>query len=101
MRGIRTNWFYILQQGSNSIEAVSISYEVDKTELWLLRRADVSNNWLKQLSDQRLLGGDKVDKVLGTFHIWQSCQGQICSTKGIIVYVHSEIYIYKDDSWDY
>ncbi|KAH9704469.1 hypothetical protein KPL70_011474 [Citrus sinensis] len=62
MKGVRKNGLYILV-GSSPVQGISASVTKDKTKLWHMRLAHISEKGLKELSNQGLLGSDKVTSL--------------------------------------
>ncbi|KAH9752645.1 hypothetical protein KPL71_014775 [Citrus sinensis] len=62
MKGVRKNGLYILV-GSSLVQGISASVTRDKTKLWHMRLAHISERGLKELSNQGLLGDDKVTSL--------------------------------------
>ena len=55
MKGIRRNGLYVLV-GSITMPVITTSVSSDKTKLWHMRLAHMSERGLKELSKQGLLG---------------------------------------------
>ncbi|KAH9657805.1 hypothetical protein KPL70_023225 [Citrus sinensis] len=62
MKGVRKNGLYILV-GSSPVHGISASVTRDKTKLWHMRLAHISERDLRELSNQGLFGNDKVTSL--------------------------------------
>ena len=62
MRGVRKNGLYILV-GFSPVQGISASVTRDKTKLWHMRLAHISERGLKELSNQGLLSNDKITSL--------------------------------------
>ncbi|KAH9769617.1 hypothetical protein KPL71_012080 [Citrus sinensis] len=62
MKGIRRNGLYVLT-GSIAKPAIIASVSSDKTKLWHMRLAHMSEKGLKELSKQGLLGNDQITSL--------------------------------------
>ena len=62
MKWVRKNGLYILV-GSSLVHGILASVTRDKTKLWHMRLAHISERGLRKLSNQGLLGNDKVSSL--------------------------------------
>ncbi|KAH9782991.1 hypothetical protein KPL71_009148 [Citrus sinensis] len=62
MKGIRRNGLYVLV-GSIAMLAITTSVSSDRTKLWHMRLAHMSEKGLKELSKQGLLGNDQITSL--------------------------------------
>ena len=62
MKGVRKNELCILV-GSSLVHGISASVIRDQTKLWHMRLAHISERGLRELSNQGLLGDDKVTSL--------------------------------------
>ncbi|XP_052296995.1 uncharacterized mitochondrial protein AtMg00300-like [Citrus sinensis] len=97
MKGVRKNGLYILV-GSSTEQGISTSVTRDKTKLWHMRLAHISERGLKELSNQGLLGDDKVTSlkfcekcVFGKATRLKFSLGRK-ETKQTLDYIHSDLW---------
>ncbi|KAH9655560.1 Integrase catalytic domain-containing protein [Citrus sinensis] len=97
MKGVRKNGLYILV-GSSPVQGISASVTRDKTKLWHMRLAHISERGLKELSNQGLLGDDKVTSlefcekcVFGKATRLKFSSGRK-ETKQTLDYIHSDLW---------
>ncbi|KAH9723371.1 retrovirus-related pol polyprotein from transposon TNT 1-94-like protein [Citrus sinensis] len=62
MKGIRRNGLYVLI-GSSSSPGVIVSVTIDKTKLWHIRLAHMSENGLKELGKEGLISSDQISSL--------------------------------------
>ena len=62
MKGIRRIWLYVLV-GSTIMTTITTSVSSDRTKLWHMRLAHMSERGLKELSKQGLLGNDQITSL--------------------------------------
>ena len=97
MKGVRKNGLYILV-GSSLGHAISASVVRDKTKLWHIRLAHISERGHRELSNQGLLGDDKVTSlkfcekcVFGKATRLKFSLGRK-ETKQTLDYIHSDLW---------
>ncbi|KAH9764272.1 hypothetical protein KPL70_001465 [Citrus sinensis] len=97
MKGVRKNGLYILV-GSSPVQGISACVTRDKTKLWHMRLAHISERGLKELSNQGLLGDDKVTSlefcekcVFGKATRLKFSSGRK-ETKQTLDYIHSDLW---------
>ncbi|KAH9684673.1 DNA (cytosine-5)-methyltransferase 1B [Citrus sinensis] len=97
MKGVRKNGLYILV-GSSLGHGISASVVRDKTKLWHMRLAHISERGLRELSNQGLLGDDKVTSlkfcekcVFGKATRLKFSLGRK-ETKQTLDYIHSDLW---------
>lgn len=62
MKWLRTNGLYILV-GSSPMVGITVSVSSDKTKLWHMRLAHISERGLKELNNQGLFCNDKISSL--------------------------------------
>ncbi|KAH9658981.1 hypothetical protein KPL70_023688 [Citrus sinensis] len=97
MKGVRKNELYILA-GSSPVQGISVSMTRDKSKLWHMRLAHISERGLKELSNQGLFGNDKVTSlkfcekcVFGKATRLKFTLGRK-ETKQTLNYIHSDLW---------
>ena len=96
MKGVMKNGLYILV-GSSPEHGISSSVTRDKTKLWHMRLAHISERGLRELSNQGLFGNDKIYSlkfcekcVFGKATRLKFIMGRK-ETKQTLDYIHSDL----------
>ena len=97
MKGVRKNGLYILV-GSSPVHGISASVIRDKTKLWHMRLAHISERGLRELSNQGLFGDYKISFlkfcekcVFGKATRQKFSMGKQ-ETKHTLDYIHSDLW---------